>query len=595
MRTTRGLAVVATAATVAVGLAACGGGSTSSSSSSSSSSGSGSSAAGGATGFNAGEKSVVKPSDKKGGTLRMALSDDWDSLDPGDTYYAFAWDFARNYTRTLTTFKSTAGPEGSTMVPDLAESLGKTTDGGKTWTYTLRKGLKYEDGTPITSKDVKYGVARALDKDVLVNGPTYFGDFLDLQGYTSPFKLKDQAAGLKAIETPDDTTIIFHLKKPFAGFDYMASIPSTAPVPAAKDTGTEYKKHVISSGPYMFKSNEAGKQFTLVRNPNWDPATDPNRKALPDEIDVKLKQNQTDIDNQLLAGTLDVDIAGSGVGTQAQGRIIADPKLKANSDNPIGARLWYISVNPDVAPLDKLECRQAVQYATDKVSVQRAYGGATGGSIATNVMPPTIAGAQQFNLYPPGADNKGDLEKAKAALTACGQPNGFSTTMTFRADRPKEKATAEAMQEALKRVGIQLTLKGFPAGDYFKLYAGKPDYAKTNNLGLATNGWGADWPDGFGFISQIVDSRTIRPSGGNYNLSVKDPAVDALLDKAVVTTDTTARNQMYVDVDKKVMADATILPTLWSKGLYYRPDNLTNVYFFQGYDMYDYANLGVAK
>ncbi len=592
MRRTRGLATFAVAATVSVGLAACGGASsgTSSSSSSSSSAGAGSAAA-----FNAGETSVVNPSDTKGGTLRMAISDDWDSLDPGDTYYAFAWDFVRLYGRSLTTFTSAPGKDSSKVVPDLAESLGKSTDGGKTWTYTLRKGLKYEDGTPITSKDVKYAVARSLDKEILVNGPTYFGDFLDLQGYTSPYKLKDAGAGLKAIETPDDSTIVFHLKKPFASFDYLAGLPATIPVPAAKDTGTEYKKHVISSGPYKFETNEAGKQFTLVRNTNWDPATDPNRKGLPDRIEVKLKQNQADIDNQLLAGTLDVDVSGSGVGTEAQGRILSDPKLKANADNPIGTRTWYISVNGDVAPLDKVECRQAVQYATDKTSVQRAYGGATGGEIATNILPPTISGQQRFNMYPPGADNKGDLEKAKAALAACGQPSGFTTTMAFRSDRPKEKATAEAMQQALKRVGINLTLKGFPAGDYYKLYAGKPDYAKTNGLGLMTNGWGADWPDGFGFISQIVDSRTIRPSGGNYNLSVKDPAVDTMLDKAVTTADQTARDALWVDVDKKVMSDATVLPTVWSKGLYYRPTNLTNVYFTPAWDMYDYASLGVKK
>jgi peptide/nickel transport system substrate-binding protein len=586
MRRTPGLATVAVAASMAVGLVACGGSSDTSSSNST----------GGTAGaFNAAEKSIVNPSDKKGGTLRMALSDDWDSVDPGDTYYAFAWDFVRLYGRSLTTFTSAPGQEGSTIAPDLAESLGKASADGKTWTYTLRKGLKYEDGTPITAKDVKYAVARSLDKDVLVNGPTYFNDFLDLQGYTSPFKLKDKAVGLKAIETPDDSTIVFHLNKPFAGFDYMTAMPQTIPVPADKDTGTEYKKHVVSSGPYMFQSYEAGKQLTLVRNPNWDAATDPNRKALPDQIDVKVKQNQVDIDNQLLAGTLDVDIAGSGVGTETQGRILTDPKLKANADNPVGTRLWYLSVNPDVAPLDNVECRKAVQYATDKTSIQRAYGGNSGGDIATNILPPTISGAQQFNLYPPGADNKGDVEKAKAALTACGQPNGFSTTMAFRSDRPKEKATAEAMQQALKRVGITLALKGFPSGDYFKLYAGKPDYAKTNNLGLMTNGWGADWPDGFGFISQIVDSRTIRPSGGNYNLSVRDPAVDALLDKAVITQDRAARDALWVDVDRKVMQDATVLPTVWAKGLYYRPPNLTNVYFSPAYGMYDYASLGVTK
>jgi peptide/nickel transport system substrate-binding protein len=589
MRRTRTSAAISLAAVAALGLTACGGGGSGSSTSSSTNT----NGAGAATGFSAAVDKVVNASDAKGGTLRMAISDDWDSVDPGDTYYGFAWNFARLYARALTTFKPAPGQAGTEIVPDLAESLGKSSDGGKTWTYTLRKGLKYEDGTPITSKDVKYAVARSLDKEVLVNGPTYLNDLLDLQGYKGAFKAKDKGAGLKAVETPDDTTIVFKLKQPFAGFDYIAQLPMTAPVPPDKDTGTDYKKHVISSGPYMFKTYDPGKSMVLVRNPNWDAASDPVRKALPDEINVALKQNQDDIDNRLIAGQLDVDVTGSGVGAQTQGKILSNPQLKANADNPVGTRLWYISVNGDVAPLDNVHCRRAVQYATDKTSIQRAYGGATGGDIATNIMPPTIAGAQQFNQYPPGGDNKGDVAKAKDELTQCGQPNGFKTTMAFRADRPKEKATAEATQQALARVGITLDLKGFPSGDYYKLYAGKPDYAKANNLGLMTNGWGADWPEGFGFISQIVDSRTIRPSGGNYNLSVKDKAVDAMLDKAVTVQDATARNQAWVEVDKKVMDDAYILPTVWAKGLYFRPGTLKNVFFNPAYGMYDYTALSV--
>ena len=82
-------------------------------------------------------------------------------------------------------------------------------------------------------------------------------------------------------------------------------------MPQAKDTGTKYKEHVVSTGPYMFETNEPGKSFTLVRNPNWDPATDPNRKALPDRIEVQLNVNADDIDNRLLSGDLDVDIEGT--------------------------------------------------------------------------------------------------------------------------------------------------------------------------------------------------------------------------------------------------------------------------------------------
>jgi peptide/nickel transport system substrate-binding protein len=582
---------MAVAAAASLGLAACGGGGSTTGGSSSSAASSGSAA----SGFNAGINAVVNPSTTKGGTLRLAISDDWDSLDPGDTYYGFAWDFARFYGRALTSFNPAPGKDGVKIVPDLAQNLGQSSDGGKTWTYKLRPGLKYEDGTAITSKDVKYAVARSLDKEVLPDGPTYFNDYLDLKGYTSPFKLKDKAAGLKAIDTPDDQTIVFHLKKPFAGFDYFAQLPSTMPVPAAKDTGTNYKSHVISSGPYMFKTVQPGKQYTLVRNPNWNASTDPLRKALPDEVDVALKQNQNDIDNRLLAGQLDMDVAGTGVAPQTQGKILADQSLKANADNPITIRVNYLSVNGDVAPLNNLACRQAVEYATNKASIQRAYGGNTGGAVATNMLPPTVPGAQQFNTYPVGNDNTGDLAKAKAALQQCGQPTGFSTTMAFRADRPKEVATAEAEQQALARVGIKLTLKGFPTGDYFTLYTGKPDYAKANNLGISTNSWGADWPDGFGFLSQITDSRVIRPGGGNYNLSVKDPQVDALIDKATTAADLSASQQAWTEVDKKVMDDAFVVPTLWAKGLLYRPATLTNVYYNAAFGMYDYVSLGVKK
>jgi peptide/nickel transport system substrate-binding protein len=587
MKRTRATAVVVFASAAGLALAACGGGS--------SSSPSGAAGSSAASVFNGGVDKVANASDAKGGVLRMAFSDEWDSLDPGDTYYGSSWDFIRLYGRSLTTFNAAPGKDGTTIVPDLAESLGKPSDGGKTWTYKLRAGLKYEDGTPIKSADVKYAVARSMDKEVLVNGPTYFNDFLDVQGYPGPFKAKDQGAGLKAIDTPDDTTIIFHLKKPFSGFDYFAQLPSTMPVPAAKDTGTEYKKHVVSSGAYMFKSYEPGKSLVLVRNPNWDQATDPIRKALPDEIDLAFKQNQADIDNRLIAGQLDVDVAGTGVAAESQGRILGDPKLKAQSDNPFQLRLWYLSVNPDVKPLDNVHCRRAVLYATNKADIQRAYGGDTGGEIATNLMPPTVPGAKSFNTYPPGADNTGDLAKAKDELTQCGQPNGFPLTMSFRADRPKEKSTAEFEQAALARVGIKLELKGFPTGDYFKLYAGKPDFAKANNIGIMTNGWGADWPDGFGFLSQIVDSRTIRPSGGNYNLSVKDPAVDALVDQAIAAQDQATREKLWVDVDTKVMEGAYIVPTIWAKGLYFRPSNVTNVFINPAYGMYEYLALGVKK
>jgi len=544
--------------------------------------------------FNAGVGKVFNPSDAKGGTLRIANAGDWDSLDPADTYYGYSWNFVRNYGRTLTMFAPAPGQGGVELIPDLAETLGVPSDDAKTWTYKIRPGVKFEDGTPVTSKDVKYGVERSLDKETFPNGPTYFNDFLDLQGYTSPYQdPSPDKLGLKAIETPDDQTIIFHLNQPFSGFDYFAMLPATIPVPVAKDTGSKYKEHVISTDPYKFESNNLGKDFTLVRNDQWDPATDPNRKALPDKIQVALNVNADDIDNRLIAGDLDVDIAGTGVQPATQGRVLGDPNLKKNADSAQVARLWYANVNPDVAPLDNIHCRKAILYGTDHEGYQRAYGGSAGGDIATNLLPPLIPGAEKNDLYNFEAQKNGDLDAAKKELQECGQPNGFATNISYRAERPKEKATAESLQQSLARVGIQLTLKPFPAGDYFKLYAGKPDYAKSNNLGIMVSGWGADWPDGFGFLQQITDSRVIRASGGNTNLSVKIPAVDALFDEALKTTDTPAREAIWSQIDKSVMENAVILPGIWARGLLYRPPNLHNVFVTDGFQMYDYTALGV--
>lgn len=589
MRKTR-LRLVVVGTALALGLTACGG--------SGSSGDSGSSASGGGTTtakFNAALDSVFNPSTTKGGIVKLANSGDWDSLDTGDTYYGYSWNFARLYSRALLTFKVVPGDKSNELTPDLAEGMGKPSDDNKTWTYKIRKGVKYEDGTEIKAADVKYAVERSYDKEVFPDGYTYYNDFLSWpEGYEGAYKSPDVNTD-SAIETPDDYTIVFHLKQSFGGFDYLAQLPVTAPVPKAKDTGANYKEHVISSGPYMFDQNNLGKNFTLKRNPNWDAKSDPIRKALPDGYSVALNVNADDIDNQVLSGDLDIDVAGTGIQPAAQTKVLADPTLKAGADNPTLSRLWYTSINGNVAPLDNVDCRKAIEWATDKTGYQTAYGGQfSGGEVATTVLPPLIPGYKKFDLYPSDG-NKGDEGKAKEALKACGQPDGFATNISYRAERPKEKATAESLQQSLGKVGIKLTLKPYPQGDYFAQYAGNPPYAKANGLGLAVNGWGADWNDGYGFLAQVVDSRVIRDTGGSSNISVRDTKVDALLDKAIAEPDTAKREPIWGEIDKKVMQDAYILPGVYAKSVLLRSKNLTNVFVSQAYGMYDYTALGVKK
>ncbi|MFZ1117497.1 MAG: ABC transporter substrate-binding protein [Propionibacteriaceae bacterium] len=549
-----------------------------------------------ASGFNAASTSIVNPSDKKGGTLKFANEGDWDTLDPGETYYAYSWNFARLYGRSLMMFKSAPGKEGNQLVPDLAEAPGQASDNAKTWTYKLRKGVKFDNGTEATSADVKYAVLRSTDKQTFPNGPAYWDGMLNLpSGYKGPYKTPNMNTD-SAIETPDKYTIVFHMKQPFAAFDYLAQQPNTMPVPKDKDTGAKYRNSVVSTGPYKFADLQPGKSFNLVRNDQWDPATDPNRKALPDRIEVSLNVNADDIDNRIISGDLDVAVTALGVQPAAQSRVLTDPTLKENADNPLGVRLWYTSINPTVPPFNNIECRKAVEYAMDHTSYQTAYGGQfAGGDLATTILPPSIPGYSKFDLFPDGTDHKGDLDAAKKSLEACGQPNGFETNIAYRAERPKEKATAEAFQQALGRVGIKLTLKPYPQGDYFAQYAGLPPYVVKNKLGLALNGWAADWPDGFGFLSQIVDSRVIRATGGSSNTSVRIPEVDKMLDTALTELNTDKRNQMWGEIDKRVMQDAVIYPGIYSKSLLVRSKNGTNIFVTDAYGEYDYLGMGAQK
>jgi peptide/nickel transport system substrate-binding protein len=546
--------------------------------------------------FNAALDSVYNQSDQEGGVVKFANNDVWDTLDPGETYYGYSWNFARLYGRSLVMFKAAPGDASQELIPDLAEDLGEASDGGKTWTYKLREGVKFEDGTPVTSADVKYAVSRSIDKETFPNGPAYFDAMLDWpEGYKGPYKSPDVNTD-SAIETPDDQTIVFHLKAPFAGFDYLGTLPQTMPVPQDKDKGAEYRNHVISTGPYMFDQMEPDKHFTLKRNPEWDPATDPNRKALPEGYDVELKQNPDDIDQRIISGDLDIAVQGTGVQPATLSRVLGDPTMKAKADNATLPRLWYTSINPTVEPLDDIHCRTAIEYGMDHTGYQTAYGGPfAGGDIATTILPPMIPGYEKFDLFPAGPDNKGDLDKAKQELKACGEPDGFSTNMAFRSDRPAEKATAEAFQQALARIGIKLSLKGYPSGDYFSSYAGNPPFVVKNDLGLATNGWGADWNDGFGFLSQIVDSRVIRETGGSSNTSVRIPEVDQMLDEAMVELDQAKRESMWGQIDRRVMEEAVIYPGVYAKSILLRPDNLTNVFVNTNYGMYDYLSLGVKQ
>jgi len=591
MRRRRTFGLAAFGAAAALMLAAC-----SSSGSSSSSSGGGTGSAAGPA-YGAGITSVVNPSTHKGGTLTFDWRSAPDSFDPGNTYYASVWDFARYYSTALMTFKNCPGTCGKTLVPALATAPGVASDNGLTWTYHIKSGVKFQDGTPVTSQDVKYAVERTFDRGVLPNGPNYFATLLGGNAASYPGPYKDRSKnlmGLTAITTPDSTTVVFHLAKPFSDMDYLLTIPQSAPVPPNKDTGASYQTHIVSTGPYEFQSYQLNKTAVLVPNPQWTASMFPTVSQLPSKIVVNMNMNPNDVDNRLLAGDAQVDFAGTGVQAAARAKILANPTLKAQSDDPVTGFGWFFYIDSQVAPFTNLACRQAVEYAANHVTLQNAYGGpVAGGDIGSTVMPPTVAGYKKFDLYEATTKTQGDPTAAKQKLQACGQPNGFSTGIAYRSDRPTETQGAQALQQALSAVGIKATLHGFPTATYYTNFAGVPKYMSSHNIGIAFGGWGADWPDGYGFLSQLVNGAAIVPAGNTNVGMLNDPVVNNLFKQAAGITDATQRNAIWGQIDMEVMKQAVIVPIVYAKALIYRPPTLTNVYFNQAYQLNNYAVEGV--
>ncbi|MFE5869727.1 ABC transporter substrate-binding protein [Streptomyces roseifaciens] len=565
--------------------AACGGGGSESSSTD-----------GKGAGFNAAVGKLATASDKKGGELKFIGTQDADSWDPQRGYYGFMWDFARYYTRTLVTSKPAPAAESSTMVPDMATDTGKVSADKKTYTFTLRPGLTWEDGQPVTAQHIKYGIERTWATDKISGGPTWLMQVLDPdKTYKGPYKdeSKDKL-GLKAIETPDEKTIVFKLPKPNGDFLQMLALPAAAPVRPDKDTAERYGQKPFSSGPYKFVSYSPNKGLELVRNDKWSKESDPVRKALPDKISVTLITNADDMDNRLLKGDYDLDINATGMGSA--GRQKALKEKKGNVDNPQTGFIRYAAFPKTVAPFDNEHCRKAVIYGADHTSLQTARGGPqAGGDIGVSMMPPAVkgfdSGYDPYNMK----QGKPDVAKAKEELKACGKPDGFKTTIAVRNNKMQEVASAESLQASLKAVGIDAQIDKYDGAQSTGII-GSPKNVKAKGYGIIIMGWGADFPSGQGFLQPIVDGRFIQQSGNQNYPELDDPAVNKLLDDGIAETDVEKAGKVYQEANKKVMEGAWYLPFTYEKNIIWRSSRLTNVYTADAYNgRYDYASLGVVK
>jgi peptide/nickel transport system substrate-binding protein len=591
-------AVTMALALVASACGSSGGGSTTTGSS-------GSSGGSSTSGYNAALTGDVNPQTGVGGTLTYVNAADWDSIDTGNTYDAFSWDFSRLYARTLLGYTQKPGAAGLVLVPDLATALPTSNATGTQWTFHLQPDATYQNGQKITSADVKYAIERSnWGQDTLSNGPAYFKDFVqDTTKYAGPYKDTNPADGVSGILTPDPDTIVFNLTQPFASFPYLAAMSDTAPVPRASDTGATYYEHYVSSGQYEIQSYTVGKQAVLVPNPNFVKASDPLglHQVHASKIVAEVKVDPSTVDQDLLHGDAQVDMGGVGVQSQTQGQILANPTLKADSDDPLTGFLTYMAINDSVKPFDNVDCRKAVELAVNKNAVQSALGGSVGGGdIASTILPPTVAGYEAANAYPtPG--NGGDIAAAQAEMTKCqtAEPASFtngkvSVALGSFSDQPKMKPVAAAIQQSLAQIGINVDVQLTPFGTYYSQNGGNAAYVTSHRLAFSVAGWGADFPNGYGFLDQIITSDGTRPAGATNLSDFDDPTIDALIAKGNATINVTAQNAIWAQVDQAVMAQAAIVPLVYNRSLFYRPSTATNVHITEAYGMYDYATIGVS-
>ncbi|WP_143676112.1 ABC transporter substrate-binding protein, partial [Streptomyces milbemycinicus] len=466
---------------------------------------------------------------------------------------------------------------------------------GKTYTYTLRDGITWEDGSPITSEDVKYGIERAWAPDVISGGPAYLKQVLDPGGkYKGPYK--DDKLGLKAIATPDSKTIVFHLAEPNGDFEHMLAMPAGSPVPSSKDTKAKYTEHPFSSGPYKFGSYAPNKSLELVRNTEWNQSSDPVRAALPDRITVDFVSNDSTRGQQLLAGAYDVDLEPASLPKDASARAVNSP-LKNHLDDPYTLGLRYLALPRTVKPLDNIHCRKAIVYGTDRRSVQTALGGPVGGGeIAPNMLPPGIEGADPSDdPYDVLAnDGKADISKAKKELKACGKPGGFRTTLAVRTGNSDDLTTAQALQSSLKSVGITIAIQQIEFSQYYRT-VGSPSTVKKKGYGIIIGRWLPDFPTGQGFLQPLADGRFILPTG-NYNFAqLDDKSINGLFDDAIAEQDPQKAGKIYAQINKKISDTAGYVPLFFQKGYAWRGTRLTNVYTTDAYSgSYDFASLGVS-
>src|SRR5512132_4052131 len=334
----------------------------------------------------------------RGGTLRVLSADPQVRLDTNDT---FVGPIAHTYARTLYGYNLSGPPEQQTVaVPDLASGYQLSAD-QRTYTFTLRPGVRYAPpvNREVTAQDFITAIQRLYDKQT----PSYWQQYADLIAGTAAVGA-GKASRISGLTAPDARTLTITLDRPAGDFLSILTLPGFAPVPgeyaASYALGENYGGHVVGTGPYTPTTYDPGKTVVLDRNPNWDPATDPLRKAWVDRIQVKLGVTIASIQRAIERGEADLSLT-SHVPQSQLAALRADPQRSRRlSVNPTGSLLFLVlGTHKKAGAIADVRVRRAVNYAIDKVAYRDALAGryAPNGELASTILAPRSLGYRPYD------------------------------------------------------------------------------------------------------------------------------------------------------------------------------------------------------
>jgi len=500
---------------------------------------------------------------QQGGTVDVLTAVVPTKFDPTQAYYIDALAVLRTVTRTMVEMALQSDGKYH-LTPDLGTDLGQHNADFTEWTFHLKKGMKYEDGTEIKAQDFAYSVERSFAQTELPGGPTYqITYFKDGDTYKGPYADKTPYDG---VSTPDDYTLVMKMSKPFADLPYYMTFPVFSPIPQAKDTKSNYGLHPLASGPYKFGKYTPGKELTLVKNDQWDAASDPGRHQFVDQYDFQFGLDSLQVQNRLIAdkGPDQLATTYDNVDSSTLPQILnKEPQKRMLTGAGTCTDFQYL----DLRKIKDLKVRQAIYAAYPFDNVHKAAGDSTFTyEPATTILPKVTPGWENFDVSPnkSGGKGNGDPIAAKKLLTEAGAV-GFELK-TLLADGDAQAAKVAAVKkEAFEAAGFKYSIQTLPK-DKVRDEINDPNAS----LNIRGGGWCLDWPSGGTVFPAIFDGRLIAasPTGVPNQSFLNDTAANTEMDR-ISALPSAQQPAEWAKLDKTIMTDdLPVIPVDYSKIAY---------------------------